>query len=57
MRTVDETTAAGIPPRRTEAPDRGRAARAGVPTFPLPHEKAQAAARTARPARSNASTG
>src|SRR3954453_17959542 len=51
MRTVDETTAPDIPRARTERPSRGRAAQAGVPTFPLPHEKAQAAARTARPAR------
>ncbi|MCU1670014.1 MAG: hypothetical protein JWP40_2941 [Blastococcus sp.] len=29
----------------------GRAARAGLPTIPIPHESAQAAARTARPAR------
>ena len=52
MRTVDETTSAhrtsGLP---THEPSRGRAARAGVPTYPLPPESAQAAARTARPAR------
>jgi hypothetical protein len=50
MRTIDETTGPGGRPT-TEAPPRGRAARAGVPTFPLPRESAQAAARTARPAR------
>ena len=33
------------------APARGQAARAGVPTIPLPRESAAAAARTARPAK------
>lgn len=50
MRTVDDTTDPGAR-TGTEAPQRGRAARAGVPTIPLPRESAQAAARTARPAR------
>jgi Protein of unknown function (DUF2877) len=48
MRTLDDIT--GSRPQ-TEASPRGRAARAGVPTIPLPRESAQAAARTARPAR------
>jgi hypothetical protein len=50
MRTVDETT---VPPRHsgTDPSQRGRAARAGVPTIPLPRASAQATARTARPAR------
>src|SRR4051812_24663840 len=39
MRTIDDTTGPG------------RAARAGLPTIPLPRESAQAAARTAPPAR------
>jgi hypothetical protein len=50
MRTFDETTAAGSR-HETGASQRGRAARAGVPTIPLPRASAQAAARTARPAR------
>src|SRR5215218_10962804 len=52
MRTVDQTTSApsssGLP---THDASRGRAARGGVPTIPLPRETAQATARTARPAR------
>src|SRR3954471_17508926 len=50
MRTIDETRGPGGRPT-TDAPPRGRAARAGFPTIPLPRESAQAAARTARPAR------
>src|SRR5215218_6193022 len=50
MRTLDETTGPRIPLQRN-APVRGRAAQAGVPTIPLPRESAQATARTARPAR------
>src|SRR5829696_3340909 len=50
MRTFDETSAAGSR-HETGASQRGRAARAGVPTIPLPRASAQAAARTARPAR------
>jgi hypothetical protein len=50
MRTIEQ-----IPrhtgPTGTEPPVPGHAARAGVPTIPLPRESAQAAARTARPAR------
>src|SRR4051795_62170 len=50
MRTIDELT--GPRGRRTETDAlRGRAAQAGVPTIPLPRPAAQAAARTARPAR------
>jgi hypothetical protein len=47
MHTIDDKTSAAAGP----APSRGRAARAGVPTFPLPHESAQATARTARVSR------
>ncbi|SNR78519.1 DUF2877 domain-containing protein [Blastococcus mobilis] len=50
MRVFDETSAAGSR-HETGAPQRGRAARAGVPTIPLPRASARAAARTARPAR------
>jgi Protein of unknown function (DUF2877) len=50
MRTLDDTSSFGSR-QQTDAPPRGRAAQAGVPTIPLPHESAQAAARTARPAR------
>jgi hypothetical protein len=50
MRTLDDTTGTRIPLPRDSA-QRGRAAQAGVPTIPLPRESAQAAARTARPAR------
>jgi hypothetical protein len=50
MRTIDETTAPGSR-SETSASQRGRAARAGVPTIPLPRASAQATARTARPAR------
>src|SRR4051812_49332549 len=50
MRTIDDLTGRGG--RRTP-PDaeRGRAARAGVPTIPLPRASAQATFRTAPPAR------
>src|SRR5215218_10604113 len=51
MRTIDDIpgqTERGAAPG---APPRGRAARAGLPTIPLPRESAQATARTARPAR------
>jgi hypothetical protein len=50
MSTVDQIPRP-IGPTRTEPPAPGRAAQAGVPTFPLPPESAQAAVRTARPAR------
>src|SRR5215210_1008089 len=52
MRTIDDDTTGpgGRRPQR-EAPLRGRAAQAGLPTIPLPRESAQAAARTAPPAR------
>src|ERR1700710_141098 len=50
MRTIDTPTVPG-PRRPLQASDRGRAARAGVPTYPLPHESAQATARTAPVAR------
>jgi hypothetical protein len=50
MRVFDETTAAGSR-HETGASQRGRAARAGVPTIPLPRASARATARTARPAR------
>src|SRR3954462_11012072 len=50
MRTLDDTSTPRIPVQRN-APVRGRAAQAGVPTIPLPRESAQATARTARPAR------
>jgi hypothetical protein len=51
MRTIQDLTGKGtrLP---TDAARRGRAAQAGVPTIPLPRASAQAAARTARPARS-----
>ena len=51
MRTIDDTTGPGSR-LQTDAPARGRAAQAGVPTIPLPRASAQATARTARPARS-----
>lgn len=50
MRTVDQIPGPVHRPS-TDAPRRGRAAQAGVPTIPLPRESAQATARTARPAR------
>jgi hypothetical protein len=50
MRTIEETSGQGGRRAGTDAP-RGRAAQAGVPTIPLPHESAAATARTARPAR------
>src|SRR5690242_478035 len=50
MRTIDELT--GPRGRRNETgTQRGHAARAGVPLIPLPRESAQAAVRTAPPAR------
>jgi hypothetical protein len=49
MRTIDETMGQDGS-SQTTAP-RGRAARAGVPTIPLPREASAAAARTARPVR------
>jgi hypothetical protein len=50
MRTIDELT--GPRGRRNETgTQRGRAAQAGVPLIPLPRESAQAAVRTAPPAR------
>src|SRR5215203_2969344 len=51
MHTIDQTP---VPGPRTHTDARGRAARAGFPTIPLPRESAQAAARTARPARAAA---
>src|SRR5688500_3681335 len=50
MRTIDQASIPG-PRSHPEAPSRGRAARAGLPTIPLPPESAQATARTARPVR------
>jgi hypothetical protein len=50
MRTLDDTSTPRTP-LPSNAPVRGRAAQAGVPTIPLPRESAQATARTARPAR------
>src|SRR3954447_10996453 len=50
MRTIDDIT--GPRGRRNETEtQRGRAAQAGVPLIPLPRESAQAAVRTATPAR------
>ena len=50
MRTTDDVTGSnGRPP--SMARPVSHAARAGVPTIPLPRESAQATARTARPAR------
>ncbi len=51
MRIIEETSDQGGRRTDTAAPPRGRAARAGVPTIPLPRDSADAAARTARPAR------
>jgi hypothetical protein len=51
MRTIDDTHGFGDRRPQTEASHLGRAARAGVPTIPLPRESAQATARTAPPAR------
>ncbi|MCV2491495.1 DUF2877 domain-containing protein [Geodermatophilus sp. YIM 151500] len=51
MRTIDDVTGAGERRATTPTTVPGRAARAGVPTIPLPKESAQATARTARPAR------
>ncbi|HYH26469.1 MAG TPA: DUF2877 domain-containing protein, partial [Blastococcus sp.] len=49
MRAIDDTTV------RTGTSDgsalRGRAARAGVPTIPIPRQSARDTARTAQPAR------
>src|SRR5690348_11113940 len=50
MRTIDDLTGPGTR-LSTDAARRGQAAQAGVPTIPLPRASAQAAARTARPAR------
>ena len=50
MRTVPQTPGSIHRPPST-APRHGRAAQAGFPTIPLPRESAQAAVRTARPAR------
>ncbi|RBY89095.1 DUF2877 domain-containing protein [Blastococcus sp. TBT05-19] len=49
MRAIDDTTVRTGTSEPVEL--RGRAARAGVPTIPLPREQARAAARTARPAK------
>ncbi len=51
MRTADSSpdTGGGRRPGGTEELARGRAARMGVPTIPLPRDSAQATARTARP--------
>ena len=51
MRTIDDTPGQATAAPASDAPPRGRAARAGLPTIPLPRESAQATARTARPAR------
>ena len=51
MRTIDDINGPGDRRTQEEAPPRGRAARAGVPLIPLPRESAQAAVRTASPAR------
>jgi hypothetical protein len=51
MRTIDELSGQGGRRAGHGARPQGAAARAGVPTIPLPRESAAAAARTARPAR------
>lgn len=51
MRTIDDIPGPASARQRTQPSPRGHAARAGLPTIPLPRESAQAAARTARPAR------
>src|SRR3954462_8035209 len=51
MRIIDDLTGPGTR-LSTDAARPGRAAQARVPTIPLPRAGAQAAARTARPARS-----
>jgi hypothetical protein len=51
MRTIDETAGPGGNRPGSPTSPRGRAARAGLPTIPLPRESAQATARTAPPAR------
>jgi Protein of unknown function (DUF2877) len=51
MRMIDDTSTIPGARRSADAPVRGRAARAGVPTIPLPRDSAQAAARTAPAAR------
>jgi hypothetical protein len=51
MRTIDDISGQGGRRAAPEAPPRGRAAQAGVPTIPLPRVAAAAAARTAPPAR------
>src|SRR3954462_10569612 len=50
MRTIDDLPGPGGHRTATDAM-RGQAARAGAPLHPLPRESAQAAGRTARPAR------
>jgi Protein of unknown function (DUF2877) len=50
MRTIDDIPGTGGRAAGTAVPQ-SRAARAGVPTIPLPRESAAATARTARPAR------
>ncbi|MCW2579512.1 MAG: hypothetical protein JWR82_1113 [Blastococcus sp.] len=50
MRTIAQTTGTDSPPH-TDAPPRGRAARAGVPTIPLPRNSAHATPSTARTTR------
>jgi hypothetical protein len=51
MRTIDDIPGSPGTRAHPETSMSGRAARAGLPTIPIPHESAQAAARTARPAR------
>ncbi|MGZ4606528.1 MAG: DUF2877 domain-containing protein [Blastococcus sp.] len=51
MRTIDDIPGSADPRSHTDAPAPGRAARAGLPTIPIPREASQATARTARPAR------
>jgi hypothetical protein len=51
MRTIDETSGRASRSTHPDAPVRGGAARAGLPTIPLPRDSAQATARTARPVR------
>ena len=51
MRAIDDTPTIPGARRHVDSPVRGRAARAGVPTIPLPRASAQATARTAPAAR------
>src|SRR5918993_3750291 len=51
MRTIDDIPGQTERRAASVAPPRSRAARAGVPTIPLPRESAAATARTARPAK------